>query len=277
MKRLKMVSFPKAKINIGLRVRAKRRDGFHDIETIFYPVPLCDALEIVEADDPSSGDSITVTGLNTGGRPEDNLVITAIKTLRKEYPIPALKIHLHKAVPAGAGLGGGSSDSAFTLSLLNRQYGLALEASELRKFALETGSDSPFFIDPVPSWATGRGEVLNPVDPLADGFHLLLVNPGIRINTREAYAHCTPRTPDITLNELYSQPVAEWKNLIYNDFEENIFRQYPVIAGIKRKLYESGAIFSSMSGSGSTVYGIYSGKPAVPEEIKPWVICKGLL
>ncbi|MFO7621327.1 MAG: 4-(cytidine 5'-diphospho)-2-C-methyl-D-erythritol kinase [Bacteroidales bacterium] len=277
MKRLKMVGFPKAKINIGLRITAKRSDGFHDIETIFYPVPLCDALEIVEAGEPSAGDIITVTGLDPGGSPEDNLVIRAIRTLRKEYPVPALKIHLHKAIPAGAGLGGGSSDSAFTLSALNRQFGLSLDLGELREIALETGSDSPFFIDPEPSYATGRGEVLTPVDPLAEGLHLLLVNPGIRVNTREAYGSCTPRTSGIKLNELYNRPVPEWKNLIYNDFEEIVFRQYPLIADIKRKLYESGALYSSMSGSGSTLYGIYSHQPVVPEEIKPWVIYKGLL
>ena len=277
MKRLKMVVSPKAKINIGLRITAKRSDGFHDIETIFYPVPLCDALEIVEAGEPSAGDRITVTGLDPGGRPEDNLVIRAIKTLRKEYHVPALKIHLHKAIPAGAGLGGGSSDSAFTLSALNRHYGLSIDVIELRKFALETGSDSPFFIDSVPSHATGRGEVLTPVDPLAEGLYLLLVNPGIRVNTREAYGSCTPRSSGIKLNELYNRPVPEWKNLIYNDFEEIVFRQYPLIGDIKRRLYESGALYSSMSGSGSTVYGIYSHQPVVPEEIKPWVIYKGLL
>jgi 4-diphosphocytidyl-2-C-methyl-D-erythritol kinase len=272
-----MVGFPKAKINIGLRITAKRRDGFHDIETIFYPVSLCDALEFVESSETSSSDTITVTGIDPGNRPEDNLVITAINILRKRHPIPALKIHLHKVIPAGAGLGGGSSDAACTLSSLNRYYNLSLDVSELRKIALKTGSDSPFFIDPVPSYATGQGEVLTPVDPIADGFHLLLVNPGIRVNTREAYSNCTPRTSTIKLIDLYNQPIPEWKNLIYNDFEKNIFRQYPIIGDIKRKLYESGAVYSSMSGSGSTVYGIYSHKPEVPEEIKPWVIYRGLL
>lgn len=272
-----MVGFPKAKINIGLRITGKRSDGYHNIETIFYPVDLCDALEIVEAGRNATADTFTVTGIDPGVSSKDNLVIKAIQLLRREHHIPALKIHLHKIIPPGAGLGGGSSDVASTLRLLNRQFRLLIHPSELRRIALDLGSDCPFFINPVPSYATGRGEILTPVMPVSTGYYIILLNAGISVNTKEAYDNCIPSPRSDNLMELYDNPVKEWKDVVRNDFEEFIFAKYPVIGDMKRILYEAGALFSSMSGSGSTIYGIFSNLPDLPGEIAEKTIFKGIL
>lgn len=272
-----MVGFPKAKINIGLRITGKRGDGYHNIETIFYPVGLCDALEIVKAGDETTDDTITVTGINPGVDNNDNLVIRAIGALRQKHTIPALNIHLHKVIPAGAGLGGGSSDAACTLINLNRQFRLMLHPSELRSIALELGSDCPFFINPVPSYATGRGEILMPVMPLNKEYYIILLNHGTGINTKEAYDNCKPALSTGSLMELCKQPVAEWKELIYNDFEEYVFGKYPLTGEFKQVLYDSGALFSSMSGSGSTVYGIFDREPDLPGKLTKYIIYSGLM
>ncbi|HSL85883.1 MAG TPA: 4-(cytidine 5'-diphospho)-2-C-methyl-D-erythritol kinase [Bacteroidales bacterium] len=272
-----MVGFPTAKINIGLRITGKRSDGYHNIETIFYPVDLCDALEIVEAEDETSDDTITVTGIDPGVADPDNLVIRAIGALRQKHTIPALNIHLHKVIPPGAGLGGGSSDAACTLITVNRQFRLMLHPSELKSIALELGSDCPFFINPVPLHATGRGEILIPVMPLNKEYYIILLNHGIGINTKEAYDNCKPAMPSVSLMELYSQPVSEWKDLIYNDFEEYVFGKYPLTGEFKKVLYDSGALFSSMSGSGSTVYGIFDSEPDLPGAITKYIIYSGLM
>lgn len=272
-----MVVFPKAKINIGLRITEKRSDGYHNIETIFYPVSLRDALEIVEAEREATEDRITVTGLGTSIPGDDNLVIKAVKVLRQKFHIPYLNIHLHKVIPAGAGLGGGSSDAASTLMTLNRQFRLHLHLHELKSIALKLGSDCPFFINPVPSIATGRGETLMPVMPLIGQYHIILLNPGTIVSTAEAYRNCRPAAPSTSLMELYLKPVPEWKGLIINDFEESVFAGYPVIGELKQLLYDSGALFSSMSGSGSTVYGIFDRKPDLPAEVTGYIIYSGLL
>jgi len=272
-----MIGFPKAKINIGLRITGKRGDGYHNIETIFHPVDLSDALEIVEAEDETTDDTITVTGINPGVGTTDNLVIRAIGALRQKHNIPALNIHLHKVIPAGAGLGGGSSDAACTLMTLNRQFRLLLHPSELRTIALELGSDCPFFINPVPSYATGRGEILIPVMPLNKEYFIILLNHGMGINTKEAYDNCKPAIPSENLLDLYNRPVAEWKDLIYNDFEEYVFSKHPLTREFKQVLYDSGALFSSMSGSGSTVYGIFDREPDLPGEITKYIIYRGLM
>ena len=272
-----MVIFPKAKINLGLNILRKRPDGFHDIESIFYPVRLFDALEIVANGKEAGEDILTVTGLFTGSNPSDNLVLKAVKKLRENFSFPQLKIHLHKKIPVGAGLGGGSSDAASALKTINRCYGLSLSTEELLVISAGLGSDCPFFINGQPAIASGRGEILQPVVPFLEGFYTILVNPGICISTKEAYEHCTPEIPSVGLNELVTYPVSEWKDLIINGFEKTIFKRYPQIAAIKRILYESGALYSSMSGSGATVYGIFSTRPSVPDKIKDTVIYEGLL
>lgn len=272
-----MVVFPKAKINIGLRITGKRSDGFHNLQTIFYPVCLCDAIEFVVPERPMKDDILRVTGVLSDTSPANNLVLKAVRKIREVRNIPFLRIHLLKAIPVGAGLGGGSSDAATILKSLNRHLYLEISDEKLKEISLELGSDCPFFIESNPAFAEGRGELLTPVKPLPEGLHILLVNPGIHINTREAYSYCTPKQPDTNLKELYILDISEWKNLIINDFEELIFKKHPQIAAIKKKLYEMGAVYSSMSGSGSIVYGIFHRKPIIPESISSQVIYSDIL
>lgn len=271
-----MLVFPKAKINLGLRITGKRSDGYHDIETVFYPIGLSDALELV-ANPKGSGDKLTVTGSELPGRKEDNIVLRAVSKLREAFPIPFLNIHLHKIIPAGAGLGGGSSDAAFMLRALNKMFSLSLSADELKAIAAGLGSDCPFFIDCQPAFASGRGEILTVVDNVLDGFYTVLLIPGISISTKEAYENCLPAKPENSLRNLIDMPVSEWKDLIVNDFEKTIFIGHPEIKAIKQTLYRTGAIYSSMSGSGSTVYGIFNEKPVIPVNLRKLVIYEGII
>jgi 4-diphosphocytidyl-2-C-methyl-D-erythritol kinase len=272
-----MIIFPKAKINLGLRIRAKRPDGYHDIETLLYPIPFSDALEVVESSDSLKKDSLTVTGINLGGNPEDNLVMKALRKLREQHSLPWLRIHLHKVIPAGAGLGGGSSDAVSFLKIMNKCFELSLNEKILSSIALELGSDCPFFVNDVPSLATGRGEKLKPVTPILDGLYIVLLNPGTEINTREAYQNCHPENPKTNLLALIDSPLIEWKEKIFNDFEIFAFKKYPLIGEIKNLLYDTGALFSSMSGSGSSVYGLFPEKPIIPEMLKNFIIYEGYL
>jgi len=270
-----MLVFPKAKINLGLRITGKRTDGYHDIETVFYPVGLCDALELVP-DHESQVDRLTVTGTRLTGRIEDNIVLGAVRTLRRDHPVPFLNIHLHKIIPAGAGLGGGSSDAAFMLRALNKMFSLSIGTDELKAIAAGLGSDCPFFIECRPAFASGRGEILSPVDNILDGFYAVLLNPGISVSTKEAYENCQPARPERSLRELIEIPVSEWKDLIVNDFERTVFIAHPEIKAIKQALYNSGAVYSSMSGSGSTVYGIFEEIPVIPADLRKYVIHEGI-
>jgi 4-diphosphocytidyl-2-C-methyl-D-erythritol kinase len=272
-----MLVFPKAKINLGLRITGKRNDGYHNIETIFYPVSLYDALEIVVNTNASNGDILTLTGYNLPDSTEDNLVIRSVQKLRESFPIPFLKIHLHKNIPAGAGLGGGSSDAACMLKTLDRIFGLSLSVDKLKSIAAGLGSDCPFFIDCQPAFASGRGEILVPVKSVLNGFYGVLLNPGISVSTKEAYDNCVASIPETSLNELIDTPVVEWKELVVNDFEKTIFKRYPQIKMIKQDLYDSGAVYSSMSGSGSAVFGIFNERPVIPERLKKSVIFNGEL
>lgn len=271
-----MISFPKAKINLGLRVTGKRPDGFHNIETIFYPVGLSDALEFVMLPGMKE-DELFVTGLDIRTKPENNLVIKAVKSLRERYSIPCLRIHLHKVIPSGAGLGGGSSDAACILKSINKSLNLGMSSDDLKTIALGVGSDCPFFIDPVPSVATGRGEILKPVSHFLEGYFLVMINPRICIITRDAYNNTNISPFAGNLEELAGLPPPKWKKLLINDFEDYAFKLYPVIGEIKRSLYKSGAIYSSMSGSGSTVYGLFEEKPELPEKYRMYLIYKGVL
>jgi 4-diphosphocytidyl-2-C-methyl-D-erythritol kinase len=272
-----MVVFPNAKINIGLKIISKRQDGFHNIETLFYPLMLNDALEFVIDTDNNGADRMVTTGLNIDAKPEDNLVYKAVAKLRKEYSFPFLRIHLHKAIPSGAGLGGGSSDAACTLKVLNRLFSLNMSSSVLKEMALEIGSDCPFFIDNIPASGKGRGELLEPSPVSLEGNHLILLNPGLHVSTKEAYLNCRPVPSDNFLEQMSARPVNGWKDFVFNDFEDYAIGKFPLIGQLKKDLYEAGALFSLMSGSGSSVFGIFRDEPLIPEKLRRFVIYKGLL
>lgn len=251
-----MIVFPNSKINLGLRILRKRNDGFHDIETIFYPLPFCDVLEIIKADDELV--TLTSSGLKMDTGAQDNLCTRAYELLKKDYPaIPPVHIHLHKVIPAGAGLGGGSADGAFALYLLNKKFHLNLSREQLIKYALHLGSDCPFFILNQPCFASGRGEILEPLPVDLSACYFMIVNPGIHISTAQAFAGIDPSIPQKSVDKIILQPIETWKNELINDFEINIFEKYPEIKNIKEYLYHQGAVYASMSGSGSTVFGIF--------------------
>jgi 4-diphosphocytidyl-2-C-methyl-D-erythritol kinase len=253
-----MISFPCAKINLGLNVISKRDDGYHNLETVFFPVPeLTDILEIVESDNFS----FVQTGIHVDSATDDNLCVKAYRILEKDYNLPPVAIYLHKVIPLGAGLGGGSSDASFTLTALNKIFELNISRERLKSYASILGSDCAFFIDNVPSKASGRGELLEPVEIDMSNLYLLIVKPDIHVSTKEAYANITPQIPDISVTDVIKLPVNQWKNKLHNDFEKSIFPLHPEIAGIKRKMYEQGALYSSMSGSGASVFGLFEEKP----------------
>ena len=250
-----MIVFPNCKINLGLNILCKRNDGFHDLETVFFPVALHDVLEILPASNNTT--QLTVTGI-LPGNPKDNLCLKTFELVKKDYPhLPEINIHLHKAIPAGAGLGGGSADAAFTLRLLNAKFNLAVSEKKMQEYALQLGSDCPFFLVNTPCLATSRGEVLEPVNLPLSGYKILLINPGIHINTGEAFKQIKPAIPGKKIKEIIQQPVETWKAELVNDFEKIIFKKYPQVKKIKESLYENGAVYAAMSGSGSTVYGIF--------------------
>jgi 4-diphosphocytidyl-2-C-methyl-D-erythritol kinase len=250
-----MVSFPPCKINLGLQVIEKRSDGYHNLETCFYPVPWCDILEIV----PAQEFSFVLTGDAIPGDANENLSVKAYRLLAAEYNLPPVAIHLHKIIPTGAGLGGGSADAAHTLRSLNKLFHLDIDQGKLLAFAAQLGSDCAFFVQDKPMIGTGRGEILQPAPrvSLANKF-LVIVKPAIHVSTAEAYAGITPQRPDKLLNAILSEvPVNLWKDVLINDFEKSVFVKYPAIASIKEKLYQQGAVYASMSGSGAAVFGIF--------------------
>ena len=247
-----MLSFPNCKINLGLNIIRKRKDGYHDLETVFFPIPFKDVVEII----PSGSSQFHVTGLPVEN--ENNLCSKAYQLLKKDFShLPEINMHLHKAIPLGAGLGGGSADAAFTLKLLNEKFGLGLSDQKLIDYAIELGSDCPFFIINKPCFATGRGEILEPIRIDLSGYKILLVNPGIHIDTKWAFSKIEPRAPGISLKEIINLPIETWKDELRNDFEEPVFGSYPEIKKIKEDLCNAGAAYASMSGSGSTVYGLF--------------------
>jgi 4-diphosphocytidyl-2-C-methyl-D-erythritol kinase len=260
-----MIFFPNCKINLGLYITGKREDGFHNLETLFYPVQLKDALEVISATNSTTGIEFTTTGLAVDGNSADNLCVKAYHLLKKDFPqLPPVKIHLHKAIPMGAGLGGGSADTSFMLRLLNDKFKLNLSTSQLLNYALQLGSDCPFFIINKPCFATGRGELLEEITVDLSACKIVLVNPGIHVNTGWAFSNITPALPVKSIKEIVQQPVESWKAELRNDFEEPVFVAHPQVKEIKETLYQQGAIYAAMSGSGSTVFGIFSsGKDAV--------------
>lgn len=255
-----MIVFPNCKINLGLNILHKRNDGYHDLETIFYPVSICDSLEIIENKQTSWSPAFpfTSSGISIAGNPSSNICVKAYKLLKKDFPsLPSLQIHLHKVIPAGAGLGGGSADAAFTLKAINDILRLELSTPQLINYAAELGSDCPFFIMNKPCFAKGRGEILEEIHLDLSPYKLLIVNPGIHVDTGRAFLSIVPGPAEKPLKEIITGPVERWKDDLKNDFEKPTFKQYPAIVDIKDTLYSKGAIYASMSGSGSTVFGIF--------------------
>ncbi len=259
-----MVVFPNCKINLGLQILGKRTDGFHDIETVFYPVQFCDALEVITNKQNDSAFEFTGTGLMVDGNADNNLCSKAYHLLKKDFQqLPAVKIHLHKAIPMGAGLGGGSADAAFMLKLLNDKFNLNFSTTQLLNYSLQLGSDCPFFIINKPCFATGRGEMLKEVAVDLSMYRIVLINPGIHVDTGWAFSkRSNGPKPSGHLNksikEIIKQPIETWKEEMQNDFETHVFTTHPQIKEIKSALYHQGALYAAMSGSGSTVFGIFN-------------------
>ncbi len=259
-----MIFFPNCKVNLGLHILNKRADGYHNLQTIFYPISIQDGLEIIQTDSSKEID-FTSSGFTIDGAANENICIKAYNLIKKDFPkLPAIKMHLHKAIPLGAGLGGGSADGAFTLLLLNKKFNLALSQKQLIDYALQLGSDCAFFIINQPCFATGRGENLIPVSLDLSNYKMIIVNPGIHINTAWAFSYLTPNDQRPSLIDVIKLPVTQWKNELTNDFEEPIFDRYTEIKNTKEQLYHEGAVFASMTGSGSSVYGIFE-KEAQPK------------
>lgn len=256
-----MITHPNCKINIGLNILARRPDGYHDIESLFFPVPLCDELEInaVEGHSEAKIRRFDIQGIAIDCTTEDNIVAKAYRLLRDTYPgkIGAVDIRLQKNIPFQAGLGGGSSDAAFALKMLNRLFGLGLDADTMRRHALRLGADCPFFIDNRPAIASGIGDTLSPVDFDLSAYALMIVKPTDTVSTKEAYANVVP-VPDATpIGDAVSQPITSWQTTVTNQFERSVFPQHPTLAKIKQELYVHGALYASMSGSGSAIYALF--------------------
>ncbi len=255
-----MVTFPNCKINLGLNIIQKRTDGYHDLETVFYPILIKDVLEIITNQLPNQVSDIhySASGLLVEGDLSNNLCVKAYHLLKNDFPkLPFIKLHLHKNIPMGAGLGGGSSDAANTLLLLNQKYQLALSNEQLIDYALQLGSDCPFFILNQPCFAKGRGEILHIIDLDLKQYQFFIVNPGIHISTAWAFSQIQPSKALYPIEETILTPIGQWKGILTNDFEKPVVKLYPEIGNIIDQLYTHGAIYAALSGTGSTVFGIF--------------------
>ena len=262
-----MLTFPCAKINLGLNITSKREDGYHNIETIFYPVPLTDALEVKLMHDDFPSDEpcdLKITGNAVDCDEKNNLVVKAYTLLAQDFKLPRVHTHLVKRIPMQAGLGGGSADGAFMIRLLDERFRLNMGIAEMERYASRLGSDCAFFITAEPSFGTGRGEVLEPVN-IAEhnlqGYYIAIVKPAIAVSTREAFQQIICRQPEHCCRDIVRQPVETWKTVLTNDFEEPAFKQHPELADIKQRLYDLGAVYAQMSGSGSAFFGLFRTEP----------------
>lgn len=262
-----MLTFPCAKINLGLNITSKREDGYHDLETIFYPIPLTDALEVKLMHDDFPSDEpcdLKITGNAVDCDEKNNLVVKAYTLLAQDFKLPRVHTHLVKRIPMQAGLGGGSADGAFMIRLLDERFRLNMGIAEMERYASQLGSDCAFFITAEPSFATGRGEVLEPVN-IAEhnlqGYYIAIVKPAIAVSTREAFQQIICRQPEHCCRDIVRQPVETWKTVLTNDFEEPAFKQHPELADIKQRLYDLGAVYAQMSGSGSAFFGLFRTDP----------------
>lgn len=270
-----MICFPNAKINLGLRILGKREDGFHNIETLFVPVSLKDILEIVPSSSHTT--SIKMSGISIDGSPDSNLCMKAAALMRSYYHIPDVQMHLHKIIPMGAGLGGGSSDAAFTILTINKLFNLDLDADRMKKIAAELGSDCAFFIDNTTSLGSQKGEVLEAINVEAlDGLTVVIVKPDLHISTAEAYQNVVSNPFPSNLKELVLEPVSRWKESIVNDFEQGLWDSYPEIDDIKQRLYHKGALYASLSGSGSALFAFFDEEPKdIAKEFPGCFVWKG--
>ncbi|MFZ4399065.1 MAG: 4-(cytidine 5'-diphospho)-2-C-methyl-D-erythritol kinase [Bacteroidales bacterium] len=267
-----MISFPNCKINLGLFIENKRTDGFHNIKTVFFPLPLRDVLEVIESDNNSF--SITLSGIPINDDKQTNLCVKAYKLLKSDFNLPPVKIQLFKAIPHGAGLGGGSSDAAFTIKILNNKFKLSLSNKQMEFYAAKLGSDCAFFIENKVVIAKGKGEIFENIEFSLDNYFIVLIKPNSSVNTKDAYQWVKPRNTEIDIKKIIKQPIENWKEILINDFEVSIFNKYPEIASIKNLLYKSGAIYSSMSGSGASVFGIFKSPPpnlSLPKNSFYWI------
>jgi len=268
-----MILYPNAKINLGLHVLRRTAGGFHDLETVFYPVGWSDILEVVPAGHISYRVRFTMSGLPLPGSSRHNLVRRAALLMQERYSLPSLRLHLHKQIPAGAGLGGGSSDAAFVLRALQMIFSLDEAETALLSLALSLGSDAPFFLLNRPALATGRGEKLLPFSLSLEGYYLLIIYPALHIDTGRMFRLITPGDRRPSLKEIISLPPQEWRGRLVNDFEAVAGKLYPVIPQIISRLYDNGALYASLSGSGSAVYGIFRQPPPLltwPENYRVW-------
>lgn len=282
-----MIIFPNAKINLGLNVVERRPDGYHNLETVFYPIPLQDILEVTTFDEapgqvvPEGADVVLhAGGIAIAGESEDNLVVKAYRLLKAEFELPPVHIHIFKHIPSGAGLGGGSADATFMLRLLREKFSLPLTDDELEERAARLGADCAFFVRNTPAFATGIGNIFTPLPDLSlRGYRILLVKPDIFVSTRDAFSLIRPHKPVRPLTEIASLPVNQWREAgMCNDFEESVFAKHPAIGDIKEQIYELGAEYAAMSGSGSSLFGLFSEGAALPDvdalqEIFPGSFC----
>lgn len=258
-----MLSFPNAKINLGLYITQKRPDGYHNLQTVFYPLNWCDALEVIENGSAKQDFTLSCSGLAVAGALEDNILFKAYALLKQQRNLPPIQVHLHKNIPMGAGLGGGSSNAAFFLQLLNAKFDLTFTPSELADLAAQLGSDCPFFIYNQPRYAEGRGELFSEIEVDLSAYYILCIYPNVHSSTAAAFKGLTPKLPQHNLKESLATDITNWKDVVYNDFEVPIFSQYPQLAAIKQQLYTQGALYASLSGSGSALYGIFAQEPAI--------------
>ena len=272
-----MLSFPNCKINIGLHVTEKRADGFHSIETVLVPAEWQDILEIVPDEKTGEDPDFKCTGIRLFGIKEKNLCLKTYKLLSQHYQMPAIKMHLHKIIPVGAGLGGGSSDAIHTMLILNKIFKLNISENDQQNFASQLGSDCAFFINNKPVYATGKGDELEPIKLKLKNIFCVIVKPRIHIGTSEAYSLIKPRKRNNSLRELIDLPLADWKNSIENDFEKVVFEKYPTIKNIKTRLYKLGAVYASMSGSGSAVYGLFTEEKHLNTYFRSSTVWSGML
>ncbi len=256
-----MIQFPTAKINLGLNVVEKRADGYHNLQTVFYPVGIKDALEIFPMDEsfPSATDcDLKVTNITIEGDEQCNLVMRAYNLLKQDFPdLPRIHAHLYKGIPTQAGMGGGSSDCGFMIRLLNESFHLGLSEQQMIGYAVRLGADCPFFILNRPCYAEGIGEKLYPISLDLSSWYIAIVRPPIPVSTKEAFSLVTPRYPQISCRELVTKPVETWREALTNDFEQSVFAIHPEIGRIKQQLYDAGAVYAAMSGSGSSLFGLF--------------------
>jgi len=256
-----MISFPNAKINLGLSIVEKRSDGYHNIETVFYPVGWKDVLEIIPFEKKINRKNdlqFHQSGIKISGKIENNSCVKAYRLLKEKFGLPPVEMCLHKIVPSGAGLGGGSSDAAFTLMMLNKIFSLNLPEEKIETFASSVGADCAFFIHNQPVFAKGKGDEFENIKLDLSNYYIVIVKPDVHVNTATAYKNVIPKPASVSLKEIITQPVSEWKDNLVNDFEFSVFKKYPAIRHVKEQLYEAGALYASMSGSGSAVFGIFN-------------------